>query len=348
MNAPSLRPRVLPWSLVALAAGMLASPACVGDPNDVNFDEPWENYSVEALTSACTASAIRAGTPPERRAIIDRALNWVERRVMYSQTPQASVGGYRTDCSGLVSMAWGLPTPGNTTHSFAGGPWDNRRSRRITWDELEPGDAINYPSRHIMLFAGWLDERKTRFCTIEEYNWGRPASILHHTIYDRSGGRPYRDVYLPIRFSNTPPGASATPAGGGVSSASVGGGGAGGASSTSATCFSHTLSRAMPSLACVQSRFDGQWYQCVRGAWRESISTGQYGACSSSNALSRAGNAVCFSGTYGREVREGVCIESRFDNVWYQCTDTGWVHNPTIESARRGPVGACTEYLPLR
>lgn len=344
MKVDALRKRVASWSLVVVAGAIIASPGCVGDPNDVNFDDPWENYSVEALTSACTASAIRAGTPDSRRAIIDRALNWVERRVMYSQTPQSSVGGYRTDCSGLVSMAWGLPTPGNTTHSFAGGPWDNGRSRRIQWSELEPGDALNYPAHHIMLFAGWLDENRTRFCTIEEYNWGRPASILHHTIYDRSRGRPYRDVYLPTRFSNTPPGASAstgTSGGGGGGS-----GGTGGSSSTAPSCFSHTLSRSMASMSCVQSRFDGQWYQCVSGAWRSG--NGTFGACASSSPLNRGGTALCFSGTYGREMREGACVESRFDEVWYQCTSTGWVHNPSIESGRRGAAGACTEFLPLR
>lgn len=335
METTPRRARLFPWILVGAAGLIAAVPACVGDPNDVNFDDPWEDYAVEALTSACTPNAIRAGTPAGRRAIIDRALDWVERRVMYSQTPQSRYGGYRTDCSGFVSMTWGLPAPGNTTHSFAGGPWDNRRSRRIGWDELEPGDALNNPQHHIMLFAGWLDENHTRFCSIEEYNWGRPASIIHHTIYDRSHGRPYREAYLPIRFTSTPPGASATP--------STGGSGGG---SAAPTCFSHTLTRAMESMSCVQSRFDGAWYQCVNGAWRPG--NGTYGRCASSNPLTRAGNAVCYSGTYGREVREGVCIESRFDALWYQCTDTGWVHNPTIESTRRGPIGACTEYLPLR
>jgi hypothetical protein len=41
-----------------------------------------------------------------------------------------------------------------------------------------------------------------------------------------------------------------------------GGGGGGGAG-----CYSHTLAREMPDNACVQSRFDGLWYQCANGAW---------------------------------------------------------------------------------
>lgn len=319
------------WRLLGLTAAVIAvlAPACMGAEPD--SDDPYESYAVEALTSACTASAIRAGTPEARRPIIERALNWVSNGVQYSQTPQSRWGGYRTDCSGLVSMAWGLPPPGNTTHSFAGGPWDNGRSRRIQWSELEPGDALNNPQHHIMLFAGWLDENHTRFCTIEEYNWGRPASIIHHTIHDSSHGQPFRSVYIPCRSSNAPP-SSSTPPGGG--------------SASSASCYSHTLSREMPAMSCVESRFDRTWYQCVNGLWRPG--RGTYGACASSNGLTSSGNATCNSATLGRVVTEGTCVESRSDSRWYQCTDSGWVYDPSIEGARRGPIGACTSYNPLR
>lgn len=319
------------WRLLGLTAAVIAviAPACMGAEPD--SDDPYESYAVEALTSACTASAIRAGTPAARRPIIERALNWVSNGVQYSQTPQSRWGGYRTDCSGLVSMAWGLPPPGNTTHSFAGGPWDNGRSQRIQWSELEPGDALNNPQHHIMLFAGWLDENHTRFCTIEEYNWGRPASIIHHTIHDSSHGQPFRSVYIPCRSSNAPP-SSSTPPGGG--------------SSSGAACYSHTLSREMPAMSCVESRFDRTWYQCVNGLWRPG--RGAYGACASSNGLTSSGNSTCNSATLGRVVTEGTCVESRSDSRWYQCTDSGWVYDPSIQSARRGPIGACASYNPLR
>jgi hypothetical protein len=32
-------------------------------------------------------------------------------------------------------------------------------------------------------------------------------------------------------------------------------------------CYSHTLGKEMPDNACVQSRYDGLWYQCANGAW---------------------------------------------------------------------------------
>ncbi len=317
------------WQRLAIAAAVLtlAAPGCLGAA-EPEADDPYEDYAAEALTSACTASAIRAGTPSSRRPIIDRALNWVEQRVIYSQTPQPRWGGYRTDCSGLVSMAWSLPPPGNTTHSFAGGPWDNGRSRRIGWDQLEPGDALNNPQHHIMLFAGWLNESHTRFCTIEEYNWGRPASIIHHTIHDTSHGQPFRSVYIPCRASNLS--VAPTPSGG---------------SSGGSACFSQTLNREMPHLACVESRFDRAWYQCVDGTWR--AGNGSYGRCASSNPLGATGNSTCRSDTLNRTVNEGTCVQSRFDSRWYQCTDSGWVYDPTIASDRRGPIGACASFNPL-
>lgn len=50
--------------------------------------------------------------------------------------------------------------------------------------------------------------------------------------------------------------------------ADYGGGSAGGSTSTPAqTCYSGTLERDMPTNACVQSKFDGLWYQCASGQW---------------------------------------------------------------------------------
>lgn len=47
-----------------------------------------------------------------------------------------------------------------------------------------------------------------------------------------------------------------------VLSAYGGGGGSGGQS-----CYSGTLGKQMPANACVQSKYDGLWYQCSLGSW---------------------------------------------------------------------------------
>lgn len=50
---------------------------------------------------------------------------------------------------------------------------------------------------------------------------------------------------------------------------SAGGSGGGGTPTppTTTTCYSGTLERDMPQNACVESKFDGEWYQCSNGQW---------------------------------------------------------------------------------
>jgi hypothetical protein len=46
---------------------------------------------------------------------------------------------------------------------------------------------------------------------------------------------------------------------------------------------------------------------------------------------------TCFSGTYNRAMAFGTCLQSRFDDLWYQCTSIGWVQSGNnIASSRRG------------
>ncbi len=133
------------------------------------------------------------------------------------------------------------------------------------------------------------------------------------------------------------------------SQAGVSGGGAGG-SSTDDRCFSQTLGRNMAEGVCLQSRFDNNWYQCSNGAWYPG--RGNRGNCSASYPLgSSAGGGEtpaggCHSSTLNRNVGVGTCLQSRFDNQWYQCGSVGWIQSDAIPSSRRGAAGACTQYLP--
>lgn len=56
---------------------------------------------------------------------------------------------------------------------------------------------------------------------------------------------------------------------------------------------------------------------------------------------------TCHSSTLGRQVGAGVCLQSRLDRVWYQCSSGGWHRDDRIPSARRSVAGACTDYVPL-
>jgi hypothetical protein len=57
---------------------------------------------------------------------------------------------------------------------------------------------------------------------------------------------------------------------------------------------------------------------------------------------------TCHSGTLGRVVSGGTCVQSRFDNIWYQCNPTGWLADANIPATRRSRAGVCTSYHPLR
>jgi hypothetical protein len=153
---------------------------------------------------SCTEAAILAAAPSNAVPFINRALDWVHRAAPYSQLPQPAFGGYRTDCSGLVAMSWGRPPPGETTYSFAGGPWWNHSSVRLaSWNDIRIGDATNYPgdpsagTGHIRLFAGWLDAAHTQYCSIEEYDYGHVAEIRPHPLNT--------SIYIPIRLAGYTP-----------------------------------------------------------------------------------------------------------------------------------------------
>lgn len=167
---------------------------CAAAPDEIS-DPPVEDETAsteEALVACHRFSTIFPQTRDADRWILDRALSWVDDRVMYSQAPPYHEG-WRRDCSGFVSMAWKLTEtkPGLVTWTLS------NRSHPIAWHDLRPGDALNKPHHHAMLFAGWMNKQKNRACVIEEYSYGHPAEIR---VRDRA------DMvaigYQPIRRDN--------------------------------------------------------------------------------------------------------------------------------------------------
>ena len=121
----------------------------------------------------------------ERITTLGHVATWVDRKVKYSQSQYCDVNGehrsnksfpgaYRTDCSGLVSMAWGLPVSYNTRdlfyNTFEGAEkmlnrdkkFDAKTQKRrsetsrpetsqlVAFEDLMPGDALYYPG-HVMV-----------------------------------------------------------------------------------------------------------------------------------------------------------------------------------------------------
>ncbi|WP_436771805.1 hypothetical protein [Yinghuangia sp. YIM S09857] len=99
-----------------------------------------------------------------RSEILRRAKRWADLGLDYSMS--RTFEGHRMDCSGLVSMAWGLPAPGLTTDTLP------QVSHGIDKDDLLPGDILvnTAPGAagHTLIFAGWADAAHTRYFAYEE------------------------------------------------------------------------------------------------------------------------------------------------------------------------------------
>ncbi|WP_327702756.1 hypothetical protein [Streptomyces decoyicus] len=132
-----------------------------------------------------------SGLPSERKDIIDRAMERVEHRIGYSQS--ATTNGYRDDCSGFVSAAWGLQPPGLNTYGLMG----NDTAHVITKDDLQPGDAL-IAGDHTVLFGGWADKEHTKYIALEDNgSQGTVSHVIPYPYYsgdaahERSIGQPY-------------------------------------------------------------------------------------------------------------------------------------------------------------
>ncbi len=120
-------------------------------------------------------------------AIVSRGMDWVNAKLHYCQAAHGAYDGdsscwawegpahrcdresngawnaYRSDCSGFVTWAWGLPPVGDggyVTGNFA--PFGTSFSHTINGSQLEPGDALNKTSNeHIILFKQWVNPGHT-------------------------------------------------------------------------------------------------------------------------------------------------------------------------------------------
>jgi hypothetical protein len=104
-----------------------------------------------------------------------RAKVWTDLHLSYSMTH--TYHGYRKDCSGLVSMAWGLPKPGATTNTMP------KLGHYITKSQLKRGDAVLNSNAgaigHVVLFDKWANDGHTRYWVYEESGSG---GAQHHVI----------------------------------------------------------------------------------------------------------------------------------------------------------------------
>ncbi|WP_051945230.1 C40 family peptidase [Streptacidiphilus rugosus] len=104
----------------------------------------------------------------DRATVLARAQSWVDEGVPYNQgrSKTDQNGTYREDCSGFVSMAWNLSWSRSTV------TLDDRSVTTVlsSRSDLLPGDILDYPADHTILFAGWKDQAAGTFYYYAESN----------------------------------------------------------------------------------------------------------------------------------------------------------------------------------
>jgi hypothetical protein len=115
------------------------------------------------VTAAWPGAAIAAKSPaPDSAAAIAIGRTWTDVGVPYSQAGYRD--GYRRDCSGFVSMVWGLPENLVT--------WRIPLvAKRIGKADLRRGDVLldfESGSKHVVVFEKWANPDKTAFVTLEQ------------------------------------------------------------------------------------------------------------------------------------------------------------------------------------
>ncbi|MEV6007206.1 peptidoglycan-binding protein [Streptomyces sp. NPDC051976] len=184
--------------LVVAAAGTAlggAATAAVAAPVPGAVTGPAAGRDALSAPSA-VARAAAAPLRLTRAQILDRAESWMSARVPYSMTAYWK-DGYRQDCSGFVSMAWGLGSSAWTGDLAAYGV-------RITRDALQPGDILLYHNTadprhgsHTVVFGGWVDDDHTVYTGYEQTPPGARVRTTPYPYWTHSAKYvPYRYKYL--------------------------------------------------------------------------------------------------------------------------------------------------------
>jgi hypothetical protein len=145
--------------------------------------------SVRQMEGSPQANSVN--TPITRSEVLRRAKSWADVPVSYSMYRYRD--GYRTDCSGFVSMTWRLGSS-RTTGTF--GPV----THQITKNELKGGDVLRWDNTgpgvgHIVLFEKWANDARTSYWAYEQ----TPAHTKHRIVpYPYFSGR--GGPYVPLRY----------------------------------------------------------------------------------------------------------------------------------------------------
>lgn len=146
-----------------------------------------------------TADLVTTSTAatPDRQEILARAASWLGadgQGVPYSMS--AYHDGWRTDCSGYVSMAWNLRTDQGDKINATTVTLDSTHAVPIARSQLQPGDLILKPAAggdgHAVLFERWDADPGYYWA----YEQAGSTGTVHRRIRYPYGGAP---GYAPYR-----------------------------------------------------------------------------------------------------------------------------------------------------
>ncbi|WP_051451198.1 hypothetical protein [Actinospica robiniae] len=127
-----------------------------------------------------------------RQQIMSNMVARIDHKVGYSQS--ADTDGYRDDCSGSVSAAWGLKKPGTNCT----GLMSSSVSHQISKNDLQPGDAL-IAADHVVLFGGWANSAHTEYYALEDNgSQGSVGHVIPYPYYWENGKTP-GGTYEPYR-----------------------------------------------------------------------------------------------------------------------------------------------------
>ncbi len=195
-----IRKRLSTATLVALAVVFVsaiapAAASAITRDTAIARGKVWLNYTwVDPKTGATRTSvpysqakwALESGAP------------------VPTSTPSPSIAGYRTDCSGFVSMCWNLRDGQGRPYSSSTWEFGNNNSslykiRQISKGELQPGDMLlasakwgaKYP--HAIIFAGWSKPDMSEYWALEQTtSSSHDGTVLRTRPYGQAYYRPFR------------------------------------------------------------------------------------------------------------------------------------------------------------
>jgi len=195
---------------LAVAGSGLALTSANAVPGPAAHPEPAPLLLGTALSAApLTAAAI--GPRITRAQVMQNALTWLSQDPPYSQSryyPGAMNPStkYRTDCSGFVSMAWGVNVnlPGSiSTGGYVTWTLPSIATRLSSTSLLQPGDILDYPYHHVILFTGWIDRTAGTFSYIAETMPGSDMQMSDTESVSTGNISSYpHTVFIPYRYVN--------------------------------------------------------------------------------------------------------------------------------------------------